>query len=69
MEVNTVNELNRRITTKISRNTLRLLRLIAATTGERLYVTLDRVLQAEWARVQGAIPPAPERVAPPTVEK
>lgn len=41
-----------RITTKISRESLRLLRLIAAATGERQYATLQRVLADEWQRVK-----------------
>lgn len=41
-----------RITTKISRESLRLLRLIAATTGERQYAALQRILDNEWQRVK-----------------
>lgn len=44
-----------RITTKISRDTLRLLRLIAAATGERLFAVVDRIVREEWARVQPTV--------------
>ena len=37
---------------KVQPATLRLLRLIAATTGDKQYAILDRLLTKEWARVQ-----------------
>jgi hypothetical protein len=37
---------------KIKPAALRLLRLIAATTGEKQYAILDRLLTREWERVQ-----------------
>jgi hypothetical protein len=37
---------------KADAQTQRLLRLIAASTGERQYTVLARVLAAEWQRVQ-----------------
>ena len=40
------------ITAKTSPAALRLLRIIAALTGERQYQVLERVLRAELARVQ-----------------
>lgn len=36
---------------KVKPDTLRLLRLIAAATGEKQYAILDRLLTREWARV------------------
>lgn len=44
-----------RITTKINRDSLRLLRLIAAATGERLFAVIDRIVREEWARVEPTI--------------
>jgi hypothetical protein len=41
----------RLITTKLTPAALRLIRLIAAATGERQYEALDRVLRAEAARL------------------
>jgi hypothetical protein len=41
-----------RSTTKISKEGLRKLRIIAALTGERQYEVLDRLLGAELERVQ-----------------
>lgn len=41
-----------RHTIKIPLTVLRLLRLIAATTGEKQYAVLHRLLTAEWERVQ-----------------
>lgn len=40
-----------RISHKISQEAQRLLRLIAAQTGEKQYVILERLLRTEWARV------------------
>jgi hypothetical protein len=40
------------ITTKISPEALRLLRLIAAMTGEKQYEALERILKTELERVQ-----------------
>jgi hypothetical protein len=37
---------------KIKPDALRLLRLIAATTGEKQYAILQRLLTMEWTRVQ-----------------
>lgn len=48
-----------RITTKISREALRTLRLIAAATGERQFAALDRILRDEWDRVQPTTTPGP----------
>ena len=53
-----------RITTKISRDTLRLLRLIAAATGERLFAVVDRIVREEWARVQPTVTADPPDVSP-----
>lgn len=50
-----------RITTKISRDALRMLRLIAAATGERQFAALDRILKDEWGRVQPMTTPIPDR--------
>lgn len=39
------------VTIKASRDALKLLRLVAALTGEKQYEVLDRLLRAEAARV------------------
>jgi hypothetical protein len=41
-----------RHTIKIATETLRLLRLVAAQTGEKQYAVLARLLTKEWSRVQ-----------------
>ncbi len=40
------------ITSKISPEALRLLRIIAAMTGEKMYEALERILKAELERLQ-----------------
>jgi hypothetical protein len=40
------------ITTKISNDALRLLRIIAALTGEKQYQALERILKTELDRLQ-----------------
>ena len=37
---------------KTNRQSLRLLKLVAAATGEKQYAVLERLLAAEWTRVQ-----------------
>jgi len=66
MEANTI---NKRITTKINRDSLRLLRLIAAATGERLFAVIDRIVREEWARVEPSITSSPTASAPPRSDK
>lgn len=41
-----------RITTKITQRALRLLRMIAAQTGERQYQALERIIRDEWSRLK-----------------
>jgi len=40
------------VSTKVTPEALKLLRVIAALTGEKQYAALERVLKAELARVQ-----------------
>lgn len=40
---------------KIRPDVLRILRLIAATTGEKQYAILERLLTREWQRVQAQV--------------
>ena len=40
---------------KITREAQRLLRLLAAQTGEKQYAILERLLTREWARVQAQV--------------
>ena len=49
-------KLNERITTKIDREALRLLRLIAAVTNERIVHLLSRIIRDEYRRVRDKIP-------------
>jgi hypothetical protein len=39
------------ITTKITPEALKWLRMIAALTGEKQYEALERILKAEWERI------------------
>lgn len=48
--------MNERITTKIDREALKLLRLIAAVTNERIVHLLSRIIQDEYRRVRDKIP-------------
>lgn len=59
----------KRITTKITPGALRLLRLIAAATGERQYGAMERVLQAEWARLQVSTASNGADASPPRSDK
>jgi hypothetical protein len=45
------------ITQKTTPENQRLLRLIAAATGEKQYATLTRLLTQEWERLQRLAPP------------
>jgi len=52
-----------RRTLKVPPEVHRVLRLIAAHTGEKQYAVLCRLLAAEWSRVQQQDGTAPERTA------
>jgi hypothetical protein len=43
------------ITTKVSNEALRLLRIIAALTGEKQYEALERILKTELERLQNQV--------------
>jgi hypothetical protein len=51
-----------RINLKVPPEVHRLLRLVAASTGEKQYAVLARLLTREWQRVQQQDGHAPERI-------
>jgi hypothetical protein len=42
------------VTVKLHTDTRRLLRLIAAQTGEQMVQVMDRLCQAEWSKIEGS---------------